>query len=187
MWVWIVANYEGLLVVGGVVGLGLATWRSWVAGQQARAALKQSEAIEEQGELARRAFINARFQAGIELLAHENVGVRLGGVTVLTEMMHVNPDEYHVRVMRLFVAFLAHPPNRRGTDYVDIDGPDIFEILETFNSTGEEERELERAEKFNLEHALRGTFFNFENGKVSWNKIEHTPDGPKPETTGWKL
>ena len=172
-WAWIVANYQGLLVVGAALGLILGYLRSWIASQQATAALKQAEAAAAQVKLALEEAKSAKdersdrqFQAGIELFGNKNLTIRLGGIFTLTNMMQRYPDAYHVIVMRLFAAFLADPPRFEGTTDVDFGSPDIREIIDIINETGEEERELERADHFDLREHLEKTDFPLRAGQI---------------------
>ena len=173
IWAWIVANYQGLLVVGAALGLILGYWRSWMASQQATAALKQAEAAAAQVELAlmeaklsKEERSDRQFQVGIELFGNENLSIRLGGIFTLTKMMQRYPDAYHVSVMRLFAAFLADPPRFEGTTDADFGNPDIREIIDIINEMGEEERELERLDHFDLGEHLEKTDFPFISGKI---------------------
>ena len=66
------------------------------------------------------------------MLGHESMTVRLGGITSLTEMALRNPEQYHVRVMMVFVAFLTYPPRHKGGIYrgeIDFDSNDTVEVL----------------------------------------------------------
>ena len=113
----------------------------------------------------------------MELLGHSNHTVRLGGITVLTELMQRYPDEYHVRVMRLFVAFLKYPPTLADTKTVDPESPDTLEIIDIINETEVDERHLENLDHFDLEASLRDTHFPFLDGKVQF--IDHLPFVPR--------
>ena len=170
MWAWILANYEGLLVFGAILGLLLGYWRSVVAYLQAKAAVRTAHAALEQATVATRTITQTQFRTGVELLGHSNHTVRLGGITVLTELMQRHPDEYHVRVMRLFASFLKHAPQHARSGRVDPDSPDTREIRDIINETGTEERELERLDHFDLEASLRHTHFPFRDGKIQFRE-----------------
>lgn len=169
-WAWIGDNYESLLIVGAAVGLVLATWRTTVANRQAKAAEEAAEAALQQVELSRESFIERQFQVGVELFGNENLTNRLGGIFALTNLMQRYPDAYHTSVMRLFASFLSYPPHRPGTTEVDFDSPDIIEIVAIINATGDEERELERAEHFDLKTSLQSTRFDFIDGEI-WQRM----------------
>ncbi len=70
-----VARNFGILIAG-VVGVGIAWWRSRAANLQARAALEQSE-------LARRDHITEIFNRAVGQLADERLEVRLGAIYTL--------------------------------------------------------------------------------------------------------
>jgi hypothetical protein len=69
LWSEIARNF-GILIVG-LIGLGIAWWRSRAANMQARAAL-------EQNELARRDHITELFNRAVGQLGDEKLEVRLG-------------------------------------------------------------------------------------------------------------
>lgn len=129
-------------------------------------------------DTSKNALINSQFQTGVELLGSENAAIRLGGITVLTDMMQLYPREYHVRVMRVFVAFLTQPSVVPGTiPAVDYSSPDIAEIIAIINETSEEERDLEKADHFDLAKSLRRTGFSLVNGIVVPKKRDTLPPG----------
>ena len=83
------------LIIGAVIAMVLAVWRSRVAGRQA--------ATSERG------LLNDRFQKGAEMLGSEVLSVRLGGVHTLHHLAMEHPQEYHVKIMYLFCAFARNP------------------------------------------------------------------------------
>ena len=64
------------IVVAGIIGLGIAWWRSRAANMQAKAAL-------EQNELARRDHITELFNRAVGQLADDKLEVRLGAIYTL--------------------------------------------------------------------------------------------------------
>ena len=181
-WAWIVANYEGLLVVGGMVGIGLATWRSIVASQLAKASLQQARVIERQAEISNHYRLNEQFKAGVELFGHENAGTRLAGTIILTELMQGYPDDYHMPVIRLFVAFLQYPPCKKpNSNETDFFSPDLVQIVDVINETDDGDRELEMGDHFDLAYALQGTSFRYVDGRVVLVEGAYVPDEPVPE------
>lgn len=74
LWSEIARNFG--IVIAGVVGLGIAWWRSRAANMQARAAL-------EQNELARRDHITELFNRAVGQLGDEKLEVRLGAIHTL--------------------------------------------------------------------------------------------------------
>jgi hypothetical protein len=67
------------LVVGGFIGLLIATWRGWAASHQARAS--QDQAVKGQ-----RAYVTELFNAAVEQLGHERLEIRLGAILTLKRM-----------------------------------------------------------------------------------------------------
>ena len=91
------------LVIGGVLALVFAVWRSAVAQRQA--------------ETAQRGLLNERYQRGAEMLGSDALSVRVGGVYALSHLAEEHPEQYHVPVMELFCACACHPTGQfRTTD-----------------------------------------------------------------------
>ena len=86
--------------------------------------------------------------------------------------------------MRLFVAFLTYPPRNADTKRIDFGSPDILEIVAVIEGTGEEERELEKSEHFDLEKSLRSTRFPLEKGGKIRMRIPEPPEEPQTVSTG---
>ena len=99
-WGWLGSNSATLrnvvLVAAAVAALPLALWRSRIA--------------ERQADTAQRGLLNERYQKGAEMLGSDVLSVRLGGIYALQNLAEEHPGQYHVRVMRLFCAFLRSPP-----------------------------------------------------------------------------
>ena len=98
-WDWLRAGETGSttirnvgLIIGAVIAMVLAVWRSRVAGRQAATA--------ESG------LLNDRFQKGAEMLGSKVLAVRIGGIYGLTHLAREYPHQYHVQVMRLFCSFV---------------------------------------------------------------------------------
>ena len=72
------------LVWGGLIGLGLATWRSIVAERQARTADE--------------AKLNARLHQAMESLESENADVRIGAIHALRQLAWMRPLDYGEQV-----------------------------------------------------------------------------------------
>lgn len=119
------------LVILAAVGLPLAIWRSVIAERQARAAQLQSE-------IAERNLLNDRFQKGVEMLGHPDIGsVRIGGVYTLARLATQYPDVFYLRVMQTLAAFVvdrtkadaeAQPESRREKEAKDYSGYFPFEV-----------------------------------------------------------
>ena len=90
------------VVVGGVLAVLLALWRSRVAERQANAAQRQSET-------AQRGLLNERYQKGAEMLGSDVLAVRLGGIYALARLASEHPEDYHLQILSLLCAFVRHP------------------------------------------------------------------------------
>ena len=86
------------LVVGGVVAVLLAMWRSRVAERQAATA--------QQG------LLNERYQRGAEMLGSGVLSVRLGGIYALQRLAAEHSEQYHIQIMQLFCAFVRNPTGK---------------------------------------------------------------------------
>lgn len=82
------------VIIAGVIAFPLAITRILVVGGQA--------------DTADRSLANDRYQRGAEMLGHEHVMVRVGGIDALREVAQQYPDQYVHSVMRLLCAFLFH-------------------------------------------------------------------------------
>ena len=83
------------LVIGGIIAMLLAVWRSQVATRQA--------------DTAQQGLLNERHQQGAEMLGSEVLSVRLAGVYALHRLAEEHPEEYHIQIMNLLCAFVRHP------------------------------------------------------------------------------
>ena len=104
------------LIVGGVIAIILAVWRSKVAERQANAAQAQAataqaqaDIAQQQVETAQRGLLNERYQRGAEMLGSPVLPVRLGGIYALGHLAEEYPDLFHVQVMQIFCAFVRNP------------------------------------------------------------------------------
>ena len=93
------------LVIGGVIAMLLAVWRSRVAERQAATA--------QQG------LMNERYQKAAEMLGSSVLAVRLGGIDALQGLAEQNPEQYHVPVMKQLCSFVRHPTEVEGQPTVD--------------------------------------------------------------------
>jgi uncharacterized protein YjbI with pentapeptide repeats len=118
------------LIIGGLVALVFAFWRSWVAEnqtaaaqRQVSAALGQVEAAQSQATTAHNDFLNGRYQRGAEMLGNSVLAVRLGGIYALQKLAEEHPELYHVEIMRLLCAFVRNPTKDQDLDQLmEIDG-----------------------------------------------------------------
>ena len=90
------------LIVGGIVAVLLAMWRSLVAERQADATLRQAEAAD-------RGLLNDRYQKAADMLGSSVITARLGGIYALQGLAEQHPELYHVQTLRLLCAFLRNP------------------------------------------------------------------------------
>ena len=97
------------LVIGGVAAILLAVWRSRVSERQAAIAQHQAETAQRQAEIAQHGLLSERYQRGTEMLGREILSVRLGGIYALQQLAEDYPEQYHLRVMRLFCDFVRLP------------------------------------------------------------------------------
>ena len=83
------------LVVGGVVAVVLALWRSIIAERQSRTS--------------HQTFLNESYQRGAEMFGSDVISVRLGGIYALERVASEHPYLYHVQITKLFSTFARHP------------------------------------------------------------------------------
>ena len=103
-WDWLSSPHESgsttlrnvSLIIAGIIALILAIWRGRVANSQAKTA--------------QQTLLNERYRKGVEMLGHDLLSVRLGGIYGLYKLAEEHPKEYHLQVMDLFCAFLRNPP-----------------------------------------------------------------------------
>ncbi len=108
------------LVIGGIIAMVLAIWRSIVADCQAQASQclaetshHQAETSHGQAETSERGLLNERYQKGAEMLGSKILIVRLGGIYALQRLAKEHAEQYHVQIMRLFCAFVRHPTEHK--------------------------------------------------------------------------
>ena len=88
-------------VIGGIVALLFALWRSTLAERQA--------ATGQQG------LFNERYQKGAEMLGSGVLSVRMGGIYALQRLAEEHPKEYEIQILGLFCAFVRHPTKDEST------------------------------------------------------------------------
>ena len=146
------------LVIGGMIAVILAMWRSRVAERQATTA--------QQG------LLNERYQKGAEMLGSAMLSVRMGGIYALQRLAEEHREQYHVQVMRLFCVFARHPTRQmqsetpiqakmaaRKFDQTPFDEPDeiredVQAVMEAIGYRSGEAIVLEKHSQFKLD--LRG-------------------------------
>ena len=129
-------------VIGGIIAIVLAVWRSRVSECQAATA---------QGSL-----LNERYQKGAEMLGSDVLAVRLGGIYALQRLAQER-DEYHVPIMRLFCAFVCNPTETKDDKSVATNEeyehsrpprPDVVAIMEAIASRKIDRLTLEQEDGF---------------------------------------
>lgn len=102
------ADWRNLaLILGGMIALPLAVWRSGIAAKQV--------ALIESG-------LNTdRYQKGAAMLGDERLSVRQAGVFGLTELAKNNFEEYHAVVMKLFCSFIQDRSLEQMRGVVDVE------------------------------------------------------------------
>lgn len=134
------------LVLGAVVALVFAIWRSMVADLQATAARRQAD-------VAQQDILRKRFQKGVEMIGSPVLAVRLGGIYALDHLAKEYPSEHHVQVMQALCAFVRNPPHASGAPQ-----PDVQDVVKAIG--GRKDRiQIEKANRYlpDLSHAnLRG-------------------------------
>lgn len=125
-WEWLRSNANTIrviaLVVGGVIAIMLALWRSMIAERQARATQSQSDT-------AQLSLLNERYQKGAEMLGNKVLAARLGGIYALRRLAEEYPQEYHVQIMRLFCAFVRRPTELGAEGKPSLDVQDTMEAI----------------------------------------------------------
>ena len=136
-------------VVGGIVAIELALWRSIVGERQTAVAQHQAETVQ-------RGLLNERFQKGAEMLGSEDLSVRLGGIYALKHLAAEHPGQYHVQVMELLCAFVRHPTRDKGgsanlNEERQSPRADVNAVAEIICSRGNSHLLLERNAEFKLD------------------------------------
>ncbi len=102
----------GLLVLA-TVGLCLGVWRSVLAYQQNKTAIRQTENAIAQRRLSEKGLQVERFQKSASMLASEELTVRIAGVFSLRKLAENDPDEEYLEVLELLVAFVREKATLR--------------------------------------------------------------------------
>ena len=132
------------LVIGGVVAILVAIWRSRVAERQAGAAQRQANTTQQN-------LLDERYQRGAEMLGSDLLAARLGGICGLQRLAEEHPGQYHIQIMELLCAFVRYPTGgerrEEGQDTVE-DVQIAVRAIGTRSRTG---IELERKSDFRLD------------------------------------
>ena len=97
-----------VLIWGTPLVIGLAIWRSVVAEKQVRVA-------QEQVEIAQRGLLSNRYQRAVEMLGHDLVSIRIGGIQSLRAIA-LEHNEYQREVVNLLETYFM---NSRGSTQGD--------------------------------------------------------------------
>ena len=91
------------LLIAAIVAFPLGFWRS-------RVAERQADATRRQANTAQQSLLSERYRQGAEMLGHDLMSVRLGGIYTLDRLANDYPEEYHILAMQISCAFVRHPP-----------------------------------------------------------------------------
>ena len=139
------------LVVGGIVAVMLAMWRSLVAQRQADATLRQASAAflqaqttERESRTNLRSFLNERYEQGSSRLGSDDPAVRLDGIDMLERLAREHPSEYHVQVVKRLSLFVRSSVSLRRLP------EEVRAAMAVIGSRNEEDIALETSESFEL-------------------------------------
>ena len=157
-WGWIVTESGSTiirnlgLVIGGLIAIGLAYWRSIVASRQTKASQQQTETSQ-------RGLLNERYQKGAEMLGSEVLSVRLGGIYALQRLAEEDPERYHVQITHLLCTFVSHPTGDkdymaalRDTEQQQLHRlrEDVQTAMKAIGTRSKDDMELEKQGDFSL-------------------------------------
>ena len=163
------------LVIGGVIAVLLAVWRSRIGERQADAAQQQAEITRSQVEIAQsqieiarsqaqtaqQSLLNERYQRGAEMLGSSVLAVRIGGIYALARLAKDHPEQYHVQTMKVFCNFVRLPTNDNGInshsnndegqdEQIRVLRADVQEVMQAIGSRSLIGISLEQSEKVRL-------------------------------------
>lgn len=124
------------LVLGALVALVLAVWRS-------RVAERQSDAARRQADTAQRSLTYERIQKGVEMIGSPVLAVRLGGIYALDHLAQEYPSEHHVQVMHVLCAFVRNPFHDHGASQAD-----VRDALKAIGGRNGDRIRIEKASKY---------------------------------------
>ena len=140
------------LIVGGIVAVLLAMWRSLVAERQAdatlwqaRTAFSQAQTTERQSITTLQTFLNDRYAQGTRKLESDDPSVRLDGIDALKRLAKEHPDRYHVPVMSRLCSFMKIPYNLSRLR------AEVEATMTTIGSRSKDDISLENKENFELD------------------------------------
>ena len=126
------------VVIGGVIAILFAVWRSIVAARQATTA--------------QRGLLNERYQKGAEMLGSGVLTVRLGGIYALGRLAREHPGNYHIQIMSLLCSFVRNPP----PEEKEIQGThklreDVQAVMTVIRERGEPQSGIEKKEEYRMD------------------------------------
>ena len=140
------------LVVGGIVAVMLAMWRSLVAQRQADATLRQASAAflqaqtaEHESKTTLRSFLNERYEQGCSRLGSDDPAIRVDGIDMLERLAREHPKEYHVQVVKRLSLFVRSSVNSHRLR------EEVRAAMAAIGSRSEEDVSLESNESFELD------------------------------------
>lgn len=116
-WSEVIRNYA--IVIGGVLGVGLAIWRGIAADRQSRASRSQADT-------ARRAHTTEVFKDAVEQLNSGRLEIRLGAIFTLRQISE-DFSEFRHYVVQLLTAYVKG--RTAGLDAGEIPQKDVVEIV----------------------------------------------------------
>ena len=128
---------QGILI-GGIIGILLALWRSRVA--------------ERQTTTAQQSLLNDQYQRAADMLGNTALTVRMGGINVLKHLAEEHPEQYHLRVMELFCVFARQPTTDPAfSSLTGMMREDVQAAMTAIGSRSEAGLEYERTANFHLQ------------------------------------
>ena len=128
------------LIIGGIIAVLLAIWRSTVS--------------ERQADTAQQSLLNERYQKGAEMLGGAALSVRMGGIYALERLAADHPEQYHVQVMQLLCAFARQPTEdedyQRRLDNLPSPREDVIAAVNAIGSRDETRVKIEKSRDFEL-------------------------------------
>lgn len=147
-----------LLILGGIGGVALATWRSMVANRQARTA-------EHNARTAEQGHITDRFSAAVKHLGSAELPVRMGGIYALWRLAEDSAARDEITVWNILCAFVRNPPHEPELIASQLGGggqegvaeveagpvrPDVQSILDLLGATHAARHRLQAGYSMNL-------------------------------------
>lgn len=127
------------VILGAIIGLSLAFWRSKTANTQAKMA-------QQQANVAEKGLLNDRYQRSAEMLGSATLATRIGGIYALERLAREHPEEYHIQIMDSLCAFVRHSKIQTASAMNAITS-DAQEALTVIGRRNQDQLDLEKEEK----------------------------------------